>query len=193
MRIKCINAGNFANLTLEKEYEVIRESRDLYTVSNDVDIEANYHKRFFEVVAEQPATPPPLAPMNVRVVRNNESNMTIFISTGPANNREEHSTHIIGNNIAGNCGIMGFNGINDVMFLINNPNEGYYYTENNIKLIIEQILEQCHLAITVFSTNNDYPLLWNVLDSICDFCSESRNNPNSDNNIKLWGFHTVEE
>lgn len=46
--IKCVNKPTkFKNLTLDKDYNVVREDGDSYFITNDIGIESKYAKRYF--------------------------------------------------------------------------------------------------------------------------------------------------
>jgi len=52
MKLKCINQGNFKNITLGNEYQLLEESVDLYTIINNGGVSARYSKGYFEVIPE---------------------------------------------------------------------------------------------------------------------------------------------
>ena len=183
MKIKCINDGNYNNITTGNEYEVVEEKRDLYTIINDIGVEANYHKKFFE--KSKPIPPQKIKP----VFSFDRESDVLTIESGFPNQIRRDTVNFYPEEVAGNCGTTSINGINSLCAQLRQLEEE---TEENIEAAIDAILVEQSVAITVFSTNNQYPLLWNVLDRICNFCSESRTNPNSDLPIKMWGFYTHE-
>ena len=181
MKIKCINNGNYNNITVGNEYEVVEEKRDLYTITNDIGVEANYHKKFFE--KSKPTPPQKIKPIFSFDIESD----VLTIESGFPNHLVRHTVAFYTDEIAGNCGTTSINGVNTLCAQLYQLEEE---TEENIEAAIDAILVEQNVAITVFSTNNQYPLLWNVLDRICNFSSESRTNPNSDLQIKIWGFYT---
>jgi len=52
MKLKCINQGNFKNITLGNEYDVITENENTYDVLSDNFIPRIYAKKYFEVIPE---------------------------------------------------------------------------------------------------------------------------------------------
>ena len=184
-KIKCISLGNFNNLTVNKEYEVILESTDLFTILNDIEVEARYHKKYFEEVK---LTPPQKIKPIFTAVKDDNFNISLTIEYGVENNTTTSTRALIFHEIAGNCGTASYDGINSICNILNNHDE---LTAENIKTAIDTILAVSSKAFTVFSTNKEYPLLWDVLDEMCNFCSEERVNSNSDNPIKIWGFYTT--
>jgi len=49
-KVVCINKREFKNLTLNKEYLVIEETADRFTIDNDGDVRASYAKKYFRAV-----------------------------------------------------------------------------------------------------------------------------------------------
>ena len=182
-KIKCTSIGNFSNLTIEKEYEVLNESRDLYTINNDIDIEAKYHKKYF---AEVSTKKEPIRVFEIECERDSEG-MNVTITVGVTGNTHDLSTYLPEKLVAGNCGVSSYDNMNDICAELNSTNE---LTEESIEAVVTAILQEAPRSITMFSTNKQYPLLWTVLDRMANFQSEERINTNSNNPIKVWGFYT---
>jgi hypothetical protein len=52
MKIKCTNVGSNKHITEGQVYESIQESREYYTLVNDIGQETSYYKERFEIVPE---------------------------------------------------------------------------------------------------------------------------------------------
>ena len=91
-----------------------------------------------------------------------------------------------GESIAGNCGVMAFDGLNEMAELLKDYNSLGLV---NVKLILDEIIKLSATSIVLFSTNDDYPELIPIMDKLCDFKSKSIINMNSQNPIKVWGFY----
>ena len=184
MKVTCINANNFANLTEGTVYQVSEETKDLYILVNDLGVSARYHKKFFEEYREKPKIVPP----SFSIIRNG-SNFFLDITHGPENHRSVERIPFTVSLVSSSCGIASIHNING---LANRLNALEILTEENFQAAIETILREYQYSMVIFSTNDSYPIIWDVMDRICSFSSEERRNPNSNNQIKLWGFYTSE-
>lgn len=177
MKIKCINKGNFKSLTLGWVYEVVAEEDGYYFIENDKGTEARYSVNYFEVYVEEPPKP-------VFDIKYSNYGGGIYLKY-----TEEKYYDLISNEVAGNCGTESINGLNNIC---NQLDDWGILTEENIKKVVDEIVSNSDKSVVVFSTNKDYPLLWDVLDANCDFNSDKVINTNSGNPIKIWGFYNVE-
>lgn len=91
-----------------------------------------------------------------------------------------------GESIAGNCGVMAIDGLNEMTELLKEYNS---LGLANVKLILNEVIKLSEASIVLFSTNEDYPELIPIMDRLCDFKSKSIINMNSQNPIKVWGFY----
>ena len=180
MKIKCINVGDFKSLTLNWLYDVVNETEAFYFIENDRGEERKYAKKYFQVYQEPVPEPP--KPKVLELEFNNE---TLILEFGGSDAEVELSFI----NVAGNCGTYGVNGINDCCSALE---ELGCYDEDNIQKVVDCIINKSNNTITVFSTNKDFPELWNVLDDHCDFKSDELVNENTGNPIKVWGFYRTE-
>ena len=186
MKLKCINQGNFKNITLENEYQLLEESVDLYTIINNAGVSARYSKDYFEVIAEQ--IPEIIEDVEEDGVEEDEiyiefdddfENIKIRVN--------DNSSYLIFYEVASNCGIRSYHGIN---YLFENCDNNPVLFEKVIIAIIEEVIYRNDSCMLIFSTNNDFPEIWTVLDKVMDFSSESVENPNSELQVKLWIKHT---
>lgn len=186
MRIKCINKSNFTNITLNQEYEVISSGKDMLKITNDIGIEADYHKKYFEEVKPKPKT---LIPRFEMTSRSGQYVLTMIYGLETAPTRQE--TILTLYVVSSSCGVISFYGINNLTAVLKRLN---LFNEDNFKNAITTVLEYVEnsipKAITLFSTNKAHREIWPIMDEISNFSSETRINPNSSNEIKVWGFYT---
>ena len=181
MKVKCINQGNFKNITLGNEYQLLEESVDLYIIINNSGVSARYSKDYFEVIPE----PIPNIIEDVEEVGVKEDEIDIdFDEDGNID------CSINGNNVeldfyevASNCGVKSYHGVN---YLFENCDHNPVLFEKVITAIIEEIIYRNNSCMLIFSTNNTCPEIWTALDKVMDFSSQSVENPNSDLQVKLW-------
>lgn len=185
MKLKCINQGNFKNITFENEYQVLEESVDLYTIINNAGVSARYSKNYFEVIPE----PIPDIIEDVEEIGVKEDEIVVdFDGDGDINleiNDNEVSLEFY--EVASNCGVKSYHGMN---YLFENCDHNPVLFEKVITAIIEEVIYRNNSCMLIFSTNNTCPEIWTVLDKVMDFSSQSVENPNSDMNVKLWIKYT---
>lgn len=185
MKIQCINQGNFTNLTLNKVYDVVSTTRDLYVILNDVGIEANYHKKYFEEYQEKPKV---LTPTFRATISGN--NITLTITHGLVNSPQTSSTTVFSStDVSASCGVISLHGLNNLHDVLSNRN---ILSAENYTAAINELLratQNFSKAIVLFSTNSNRQIAIDVMNSMANFSSELRRNPNSGNMIKVWGFY----
>ena len=71
MKVKCINAKNFKNLTLDKVYDVIENSEGFYLIVSNAGLTTKYSADYFEVEEEiiQPQPKPVLPEYNIVITK----------------------------------------------------------------------------------------------------------------------------
>ena len=184
MKIQCINQGNFTNLTLEKVYDVISTTRDLYVILNDVGIEANYHKKYFEEYQEKPKVLTPTFRATV-----DGANIMLTITHGLENSPQTNRVVFSLTSVSASCGVISLHGLNTLNDVLN---DRHILTLENYTAAINELLriaQTFNKAIVLFSTNAIRPVILAIMDSMANFRSEPRRNPNSGNMIKVWGFY----
>lgn len=192
MKVKCINQRNFRNLTLNNEYEVVEQSVDFYHVVNDNGVTARYSKEYFELADLEINQPVVEEVAEEELVEEFE----MYVEFAPDGQKERYIIHIDEDNeadlygelVAGNCGVLSLNGVNDLYDSLDNDLELF---EQAIRLLIECAKEYNNKAFLVFSTNYNYPNMCAVLDGIANTTSDCLENPNSDNEIKIWIINLV--
>jgi len=181
MKVKCINQGNFRNVTEGKEYEVISEDARAYKIkANDGD-DRNYSKGYFEVIPE-----PVIEDIDeIGVAEEKQPEFTV--EWGDDSNilicANGNSVLLEYCRVASNCGVASYHGVN---WLLENCDENIDLFKDIIKSIIELIEESSQYCMFILSTNSEYTIIWDALDEIMDFESETVENPNSDMDVKLW-------
>ena len=184
MKIQCINQGNFTNLTLNTVYDVVSTTRDLYVILNDVGIEANYHKKYFEEYQEKPKVLTPTFRATIDGV-----NITLTITHGLENSPQTNRAVFSLTSVSSSCGVISLHGLNNLHDILIDRN---ILTPENYTAAINELLkaaQKFNKAIVLFSTNSARSVVLDVMNSMANFSSEPRRNPNSDNMIKIWGFY----
>lgn len=182
MKVKCINQGNFKNITEGNEYEIVSVYENLYCITADNGVEMNYSKRYFEVISE-----PIIEDVDeVGVVEEEEKDIVVveYVNgSGILLSVNGESMTLAYHNVAGNCGVHSYNGINNLFDLCDNNKELFKKAVLAIINVFESSNNGCML---IFSTNDEMYEIWEVLDEVMDMQSEVLNNPNSDMDVKLW-------
>lgn len=185
MKVKCINQGNFKNITEGNEYEIISVYENLYCITADNGVKMNYSKRYFEIIPE-----PIIEDIDeIGVEENQEDEINITF-----NGEGDIAYEVNGNDstlefyeVASNCGVKSYHGVN---YLFENCDCNKDLFKKVIEVIIEEVVERDNSCMLIFSTNSSYMDIWTVLDEIMDFSSEAVENPNSDMDVKLWIKYT---
>jgi hypothetical protein len=200
-KIKCIDIRNY-KVTLNKEYELIKEYNGYFYLKNDNENTVKYSAKMFEVIEEQNnavpnvVIPPVLLPLTeAQVIASVSEDGLSFTDT----NREVvdlEIEHLEGIESSISCGITEFNGIDSLIEEIHEQvptvNDDRIALKREIfKKIIKHSLIEENNAISLLSTTADFDEdLLPVLDELSDFTSKKINNPNSGNLIKLWMIYS---
>ena len=181
MRVKCINQGNFKNITEGNEYEIVSVYENLYCITADNRIEMNYSKRYFEIIPE-----PIIEDIDEVGAEEEKPRFTVgFEEDGY--NIEIHIDEVMAilyyYPVASNCGVYSYHGINDLFERCNKDKELF---KEIINEVIESIKWEKNCCMFILSTNEEYEGIWTVLDEIMDTESNVVKNPNSDADVKLW-------
>ena len=86
-------------------------------------------------------------------------------------------------NVAGNCGVYSYDGLND---LFDSCDYNVELFKKAMLAIIETFTDAKIGCMLIFSTNYKFEEIWDVMDEIMDTQSEAVNNPNSEKDVKLW-------
>ena len=182
MKLKCINQGNFKNITLGNEYQILEESVDLYIIINNSGVSARYSKDYFEVIPE----PIPEIIEDVEEVGVVEDEIEVYFDDDNENIEikiNDNSTSLVFWEVASNCGVRPYNGVN---FLFENCDQNIDLFRKVMNQVLDLIIEEGRCCMVLFSTNDEYEDIWTVLDEIMDTGSQIVENPNSELDVKLW-------
>lgn len=179
MKVKCINQGNFKNITIGNEYEVISTYDNLYCIIANNGENLNYSKKYFEVISD-----PIIENIDeIKVIEKVKpefnlswNNENIVVEMQDANVILEYFK------VASNCGVCSYHGIN---WLYENCDD-FEMFKNIILSVIELIKDSGDRCMLILSTNYEHYKIWDVLDEIMDLKSEAVENPNSDMDVKVW-------
>ena len=187
MKVKCINQGNFKNITTGNEYEVYFDNGEMWSVMTDDLSVRNYSKKYFEII------PNPIIE-DVDEVGVEEELQPEFTVNWNEEDDSDIDINVNGNKVtlqyyqtAGNCGVVSYHGVN---YLYENCDENDTLFKDVIKAIIELVESQYNTCMLIFSTNCEYPEIWDILNEVMDFSSEVVENPNSDKDVELWIKYT---
>ena len=181
MKVKCINQGNFRNITLNDEYDVITDNENTYEIISDNFIPRIYSKKYFEVIAE----PIPDIIEDVEEIGVIEKAIGAYFNDDNdiIVNIEGDNTMLTFYEVASNCGVKSYHRMN---YLFENCSHNIDLFKRVMLEVIDVVIEDHSSCMLIFSTNDEYKDIWTVLDAIMDTKSETVENPNSDMNVKLW-------
>ena len=181
MKVKCINQNNYKDITVGNEYEVVEILENFYHITTDSGNVRSYNKKYYEL------TPEPIIEDvdEVGVVEEEEPKIIIDYvnSQGIKMTVNGNGATMTYYEVAGNCGVYSFNGLNNL----------FEYCDYDVELfkkamlaIIETFTDAKIGCMLIFSTNYEFEEIWTVMDEIMDTQSEAVNNPNSEMDVKLW-------
>lgn len=209
MKIKCINTGNTKNITINKEYEVVKQTDEHYYILNNAQEEFRYSKQLFEKLLEQEQFDSNNISFNYNYILYNGKNIMNLNDTNPLDKFAIKDTDI-------SCGINQVVGVNSFMSLLHELILNLINELNNINVIninkkdlantVFQLLfnhyfnEDYHdvrfLLLSTNISNNSFiddlsnEFNFNIIEklkSLSDFSIEGEND-NSGNDIILWVF-----
>ena len=186
MKIECTNTGKFINISLGREYEVMKNDGDFYSVIANDGVERRYHKKYFSAVED-----------SGNLIEQDEAGVENKVSINVVrtkiqcfvNGREAECIYMRGY-VSNNCGTESLDGLNNLFGSLN-----YRYGDCAIKIfekIIEEVVKYFESrkskGCLVFSTNDKYPRLCELMDRMSTGNTGWFLNPISGNNIKMWWF-----
>lgn len=185
MKVKCINQNNYKDITVGNEYEVVEILENFYHITANSGNVRSYSKKYFELVAE----PVIEDEDEIGVEENIEDEINIiFDDEGGilyAVNGNDSTLEFY--EVASNCGVKSYHGVN---YLFENCDCNKDLFKKMIEAIIEGVIERNNSCMLIFSTNCEYPEIWDILDKVMDFSSKAVENPNSDMDVRLWIKYT---
>ena len=206
----CTNPKNY-KLTLDKKYTVVIDEGDTVMIVNDSNKTVRYYKDLFEEVEEEVIPEP--EPV---VIRTEQDLIDSIVSGGlrttyvDFNNQTIYITNYLqclNNENSFSCGIKNITNIGDqigeiyetIADTIEEAQEDLeLLTKAVIKHHFKNFIKYCgshgfDAGVYLMSCNINGDGLdeevVDILNEISDFNTEPELNPNSDNEIKLWGFY----
>ena len=170
--------NNYAYLTKNQIYEVISFDTDAF------EIKIGNSKNLFVRSSDFIVIEPEKTTYSVDLDSN-----TNYCYISFSNNKIKKTIGLKGLEVAGNCGTLSLEGINYLCGVLSTLN---LLTKNHLTVIFTKIInfykKNNETAFLLFSTNNVYPILWEVLDEMSSIQTNEKINPNSDLPIKIWIF-----
>ena len=198
-KIKCVDNRGYS-LTEDQEYDVIKREGNFIFVNNDKDKLARYSAEMFEALVPPPPPPPARTEADCIASITNNGSQTRYVNLSNETKIISCDFEIINALNAFSCGVKMVVGINDTMNTINNVTQADQDIAGDDLLDLQKALFKSHLknymrrqnsnaGIYLVSTNlNHNEDLVTAIDEIADFQSWPELNPNSGNQIKVWGF-----
>lgn len=170
--------NNYAYLTKNQIYEVISFSAELF------EIKIGNNKSLFVRSSDFIVIEPEKTTYSVDLDSDTDGCYINFY-----NSKIKNTITLVGLRVAGNCGTLSLEGINLLCEILSTLN---LLTKKHLTAIFTKIIdfykENNKTAFLLFSTNNVYPILWEVLDEISSVQTNEKINPNSYFPIKIWIF-----
>jgi hypothetical protein len=212
-KLICTNPKNY-NLTLNKEYPIVIDEGETVMIVNDNNKTVRYYKDLFEEIVEEEVVPEP----EPEIVARTEQDLIDSITHTNARTKFigfDNEEIIIDNNLtivhnidAFSCGIKNLVNITSQASIINSIVENLEVdSEEDLPLLHKALITAYFKNYMRYKLNNDnnagiYLMstnvtnngqideeTFNIFDEIADFHSEPELNPNSNNQIKVWGFY----
>jgi len=206
----CTNPKNY-KLTLDKKYLVVEDEGETVKVINDNNRTVRYYKDLFQEVEEEVIPEP--EPVIVRTEQDlidsiaSDGQMTTYIDFN--NDLVEISNHLntINNNTDFSCGINNITNISGQLEEIYETiEETASQNEEDLPLLTKAVIKHHFKNYIKYKSNNGmnagiFLMSCNItggglddetvdiLNEISDFNTEPEINPNSGNEIMLWGFY----
>ena len=207
----CTNPKNY-KLTQGKVYEILDEEDGYFLLVNDSNKTVRYYSDLFDDVEEaietvEAFTPPPPSPparteadvissLNV-TCSGQRCTVTYVDLNNQTVNFQTSTIGISGTDIS--CGIRQMHGINNILSSIDNnvstaDDDLLELRKEIVKRVISLFIRynRNNTRWMLMSTNNDdsYEDYFEVIDSLAQTNLGWENNPNSENEIKLWVFNS---
>ena len=207
----CINPKNY-KLTQGKVYEILDEEDGYFLLVNDSNKTVRYYSDLFDDVEESnetveaftPPPPPPPARTEADVISSlnvtcagQRCSVTYVDLNNQTVNFQTSTIGISGTNIS--CGIRQMYSINNILSSIDNnvntdEDDLLELSKEIVKRVISLLIRanRGNTRWMLMSTNADviYEDYFEVIDSLAQTNLGWENNPNSENEIKLWVFNS---
>ena len=193
-QVRCVNPKNY-KLTLNSQY-LVEEDGDFYLVVNDNGKNVRYAQDLFEdvqVVVQQPVIPEPPRRTEQDCINSININGRIISYTDINNNNISFEWNYGYSDTNISCGIDQLYGIDNLMDLIlDNVDTDDNDFEDLIKELfvrtLKSIISTKDNRFVLISTayNDEYEDFYNHLGDLSCAETDWLENPNSDNEIKMW-------
>ena len=206
----CTNPKNY-KLTLDKKYIVVIDEGDTVMIINDSNKTVRYYKDLFEEVEEE------VIPEPEPVVVRTEQDLIDSIASDGTNTTYidfNNQTVVIGNELGilnnddgFSCGIKNIINIGDqIGEIYETIADTIEEAQEDLELLTKAVIKQHFKNYVKYCGNNGFNAgiylmscningdgldeeVVDILNEISDFNTEPELNPNSDNEIMLWGFY----
>ena len=204
----CINPKNY-KLTLDKKYTVVIDEGETVMIINDSNKTVRYYKDLFEEVEEEVIPEPEPIPRTeqdlINSIASDDLNTT-FIDFNNETVVIENFLNILDNENSFSCGIKNITNIGDQIGEIYESIEETadsqgedleLLTKAVIKHHFKNYIKYCDyynggiylMSCNIYGDDGLDEEVVDILNEISDFNTEPELNPNSGNEIILWGFY----
>lgn len=203
-KIKCLSTGGY-KLTVDKEYDVLREEEGFYIIVNDKNRTQRYSSGFFEIIEEE------VVVVVEEPVKKTEDELiaSIRIEGGSVvfddfdgETIELSNKFSTTDRLSASCGIGDVEGIDATYEKIQSKLNGADYNDDDYLKLRKELFKACviqyikvdpnesrgaYILSTALQNVDDWVI--EVLDEISETTSNTFNNPNSGNIIKFWTIY----
>ena len=205
----CTNPKNY-KLTLDKKYTVVIDEGDTVMIVNDSNKTVRYYKDLFEEVEEEVIPEPVIVRTEQDLIDSiaSDNTYTTYVDFDNKTVTITNYLNILNNNNNFSCGIKNLINIGDQIDVIyENVAETADDAEEDLELLTKAIIKHHFNNFIKYQSNNGYNAgiylmscnitgddhldeeTVDILNEISDFNTKPELNPNSGNEIMLWGFY----
>lgn len=207
----CVNPKNY-KLTESKIYPIVIDEGETVMIVNDNNKTVRYYKDLFQEIEEEiiPEPEPVIARTEQDLINSITSDglKTTYIDFDNEIVVVENYLSCLNNENAFSCGIKNIVNIGDqINEIYDTISQSADIAGEDLELLTKAVIEHHFKNFIKFKSNNDYNAgiylmscnvtgegcledeTVEILDEISDFNTEDELNPNSNNEIKLWGFY----
>lgn len=207
----CVNPKNY-KLTEGNNYTVVIDEGDTVMIVNDSNKTVRYYKDLFIESEEEEFIPEP-EPVIIRTEQDlinsitSDSLKTTYIDFNNQTIYIHNHLQCINNKNSFSCGIKNITNIGDqIEAICESISDSEETAEEDLPLLTKALIKQHFKNYIKYNTNNGFNAgiylmscningegldeeVVEILDEISDFHTQPEINPNSGNEIKLWGFY----
>ncbi len=194
--VRCIETKGY-NLTIEKEYEIIRDDREFFFVENDNGKTARYAKSLFREVRATPPAPVRTERTMIDSISWNNNRTISYVDL--QGNTQSFTSPFSFNGSSISCGVNQCSNVDELIDRVNDSVDNIDGDDDYVNLrkaliirvINEDVKGRRDVSMTTMSTTTSDEDMIAAIDSVADVTSAVRRNPNSRNLIKMWVFYTA--